>query len=95
MVEGGYSKPGSSHTIDHSSLYYLHPSDFSKQLHVNEVLTDGNYDDWVQEMLNFLFSKNKIDFVDGTLEKPKTNFVECKSWMMCDVMIKGWLTTSM
>lgn len=34
---------GSSIAIDHSSPYYLHPSDFPKQLYVNEVLIDNNY----------------------------------------------------
>ncbi|GKE47147.1 LTR copia-type gag-polypeptide [Tanacetum coccineum] len=60
-----------SDAIDPSSPYYLHPLDFPKQLHVNEVLTDGNYMDWAQEMSNFLYAKNKIDFVDGTIKKPE------------------------
>ncbi|GJZ52331.1 putative reverse transcriptase, RNA-dependent DNA polymerase, LTR copia-type gag-polypeptide [Tanacetum coccineum] len=59
-----------SDAIDPSSPYYLHPSDFPKQLHVNEVLTYGNYMDWAQEMSNFLYAKNKIDFVDG-VEHPR------------------------
>ncbi|GJY30313.1 hypothetical protein Tco_0413808 [Tanacetum coccineum] len=60
-----------SDAIDPSSPYYLHPSDFPKQLH------------------------NKIDFVDGTIKKPKIDSTKYKSWMRCDVMIKRWLTTSM
>nr|GEX33976.1 hypothetical protein [Tanacetum cinerariifolium] len=42
-----------------------------------------------------LFAKNKTDFVDGTLKKPETSSSEYKSWMRCDAMIKGWLTTAM
>jgi hypothetical protein len=34
-----------SMAIDHNSTYYIHPSDFPKQLHVNDVLTDNNYID--------------------------------------------------
>lgn len=61
---------GSSSGFDHSSPFYLHPSDIPKQLHVNEVLTDANYSDWRQKMENFLFAKNKFEFVDGTIQKP-------------------------
>ena len=82
-------KTGPSDVNDFSSPYYLHPSDFPKQLHVNEILTDGNYIDSVQEMSNFLFAKNKIDFVDGTQKKSEITSLEYKPWMRCDAMIKG------
>lgn len=55
--------------INHDSPYYLHLYDVPKQLHVNDVLTDNNYTDWSQEMENFFFTKNKFEFVDGTIEK--------------------------
>ncbi|KAK9061389.1 hypothetical protein SSX86_018570 [Deinandra increscens subsp. villosa] len=85
----------SSNTIDPSSPYYLHPSDLPRQQHVNEVLTDGNYANWAQEMSNFFFAKNKMDFVDGTIKKPEATSPEYKRWMRCDAMIKGWLSTAM
>ncbi|GJW96612.1 putative RNA-directed DNA polymerase [Tanacetum coccineum] len=65
---------GYSSGITYDSPYYLHPFDYPKQLHVNEVLTDNNFADWSQEMTNFLFAKNKIEFVDGTIKKPEKNF---------------------
>ncbi|XP_024986559.1 uncharacterized protein LOC112521800 [Cynara cardunculus var. scolymus] len=78
-------------TSDRNSSYYLHPSDYPRQMHVNDALNDNNYLDWIQEMENFLFVKNKIGFVDGTLKKQeKTDTV-----LRCDAMIKGWLTTAM
>nr|GEU29167.1 hypothetical protein [Tanacetum cinerariifolium] len=86
---------GGSNVIDFSSPYYLHHSDSPKQPSVNEVLTDGNYNDWAREMTNFLFAKNKTDFVDGTLKKQETSSSVYTSWMRCDAMIKGWLTTAM
>ncbi|KAJ0924722.1 putative retrotransposon gag domain, retrotransposon Copia-like protein [Helianthus annuus] len=88
-------KTGTGGSIDYGSPYYLHPSDYPKQLHVNEELTDNNYGDWVQEMTNFLLAKNKIQFVDGTLKKPEKDSSEYAPWMRCDAMIKGWLTTAM
>ncbi|XP_076949478.1 uncharacterized protein LOC143622125 [Bidens hawaiensis] len=46
-------------------------------------------------MENFLFVKNKIGFVDGTLEKPEKSHPNHMACLRCDVMIKGWLTTAM
>ncbi|KAI3759425.1 hypothetical protein L6452_07232 [Arctium lappa] len=81
--------------VDTNSPYYLHASDYPRQMHVNDVLTDGNYGDWAQEMKNFLFAKNKMGFVDGTIKTPRENSPEYMTWMRCDAMIKGWLTTAM
>ncbi|XP_076941272.1 uncharacterized protein LOC143610768 [Bidens hawaiensis] len=80
---------------NHSSPYYLHPSDYPRQMQVNEPLNDNNYLDWSQEMENFLFAKNKISFFDGSLIKPETADPNYNTWLRCDAMIKGWLTTAM
>ncbi|XP_076918244.1 uncharacterized protein LOC143578606 [Bidens hawaiensis] len=80
-------------TIDHDSPYYIHPSNYPRQMHVNEALTDGNYVDWSQEMTNFLFAKNKIGFIDGTKKKPIPSAAECMG--VDGTMIKGWLNTAM
>ncbi|GJX36622.1 putative RNA-directed DNA polymerase [Tanacetum coccineum] len=76
-------------SIDHNSPFYLHASDYPKQMHVNEVLTDKNYSDWEQEMMNFLFAKNKTGFIDGTIEKPEVESDRYLPWMRCDAMIKA------
>lgn len=86
---------GSGGEITYNSPYYLHPSDYPKQLHVNEILTDNNFADWNQEMTNFLFAKNKIEFVDGTIKKPEKSSKDYMLWMRVDAMIKGWLSTAM
>ncbi|GJW93102.1 hypothetical protein Tco_0172774 [Tanacetum coccineum] len=46
-------------------------------------------------MLNFLFAKNKVGFIDGALKKPEKTATDYMAWMRCDAMVKGWLTTSM
>ncbi|XP_021991726.1 uncharacterized protein LOC110888511 [Helianthus annuus] len=94
----GENPPPPKHDDDptnHDSPYYLHPSDYPKQMQVNENLSDNNFNDWLQEMTNFLFAKNKIGFFDGSLVKPKKTDAKYMSWMRCDAMIKGWLTTAM
>ncbi|PWA64814.1 gag-polypeptide of LTR copia-type [Artemisia annua] len=89
------TREDSSGGISYDSPYYLHPSDYPKQLHVNEILTDINFADWSQEITNFLFPKNKIEFVDGTIKKPEKTSSDYMPWMRVDAMIKGWLTTAM
>ncbi|MFS8004213.1 putative RNA-directed DNA polymerase [Helianthus anomalus] len=46
-------------------------------------------------MMNFLFAKNKIEFVDGSIKKPEKTCKDYMPWMRADAMIKGWLTTAM
>ncbi|XP_076945441.1 uncharacterized protein LOC143616514 [Bidens hawaiensis] len=64
-------------------------------MQANEPLNDNNYLDWSQEMENFIFAKNKIGFVDGSLIKPETADPNYNTWLLCDESIKGWLTTAM
>lgn len=59
-----------------NSPYYVHASNYPKQLHVNDLLNDNNYTDWSQEILNFLFAKNKVGFVDGTIKKTRQRNTE-------------------
>ncbi|KAJ9566378.1 hypothetical protein OSB04_002344 [Centaurea solstitialis] len=80
---------------DVNSPLYIHASDYPKQMHVNDVLTDNNYADWSQEMMNFLFAKNKVGFIDGSIKKPEKTAMDYMAWMRCDAMVKGWLTTAM
>ncbi|XP_076954158.1 uncharacterized protein LOC143628441 [Bidens hawaiensis] len=81
--------------IDPSSPYYIHAFDYPRQMQVNDVLTDCHYSDWSQEMIYFLYDKNKIGFVDGSIPKPQQNEETFMVWMRCDAMINGWLTTAM
>ncbi|GJZ72104.1 LTR copia-type gag-polypeptide [Tanacetum coccineum] len=45
--------------------------------------------------MNFLFAKNKVGFVDGSIKKPEKKAADYMPWMRCDAMVKGWLTTAM
>ncbi|XP_076958475.1 uncharacterized protein LOC143634207 [Bidens hawaiensis] len=91
----GDKTPPESNSPDPNSPLYIHASDYPKQMHVNDVLTDSNFADWSQEMMNFLFAKNKVGFVDGSIKKPEETSADYSLWMRCDAMIKGWLTTAM
>ncbi|KAM0058457.1 putative retrotransposon Copia-like protein [Helianthus debilis subsp. tardiflorus] len=93
--EAPSAKDNGGNVVDYNSPYYVHPSDSPRQMQVNEALSDKNYADWVQEMENFLFAKNKIGFIDGSIKKPEKRSKDYASWMRVDAMIKGWLTTAM
>lgn len=89
------SKGNDGERIGVDSPFYIHASEYPKQIQVNDALTDSNYNDWVQEMRNFLFANNKIGFVDGSIAKPIETSADYMPWMRCDAMVKGWLTTTM
>ncbi|XP_024974841.1 uncharacterized protein LOC112512947 [Cynara cardunculus var. scolymus] len=89
------AKDNGDNVVDYNSPYYLHPSDYPRQMQVNDALSDKNYADWVLEMENLLFAKNKIGFIDGSIEKPEKTSKDYMPWMRVDAMIKGWLTTAM
>ncbi|XP_076886570.1 uncharacterized protein LOC143536472 [Bidens hawaiensis] len=59
------------------------------------MLTDGNYSDWKEATQNFLFAKNKIGFVNGSIKKPNEDTSDYMAWMRCNAMIKGWLNAAM
>ncbi|XP_076960326.1 uncharacterized protein LOC143636678 [Bidens hawaiensis] len=80
---------------DMNSPFYVHALDYPKQLHVNDILTDNNYSDWSQEMMNFLLAKNKVGLIDGSIQKPSPTSTDCMPWIRADAMVKGWLTTAM
>lgn len=68
MVAGDASMPPPSKTtIDVSSPYYLTSSDHPGLNFVGEnLLHDGNYSDWKNVMINALFAKNNMGFVDNS-----------------------------
>lgn len=55
----GEDRPKSSSSDSHSP-YYFHPTDYSRQMHVN----DDNIEDWSWEMKDLLLAKNRVCFID-------------------------------
>lgn len=94
-IESSNKNSNNNNTPNHDSPYCIHPSSSPGQMQVNEALSNKNYTDWVQEMENFLFAKNKIRFIDGTILKPDKTSKDYMDWMRCDAMIKGWITKAM
>ncbi|XP_071742397.1 uncharacterized protein [Rutidosis leptorrhynchoides] len=95
-MAGDEAETSAKNTIDINSPYYLTPSDHPGQNFVGEyLLHDGNYTDWKNEIMNALFAKNKIGFVDGTIPKLAEGSTKLNNWQRCNAMVRGWLTSTM
>lgn len=55
---------------DPSSPYYMHPNENPGAPLVSKLLTGDNYHAWSRSMTIGLKTKNKLEFIDGTLPKP-------------------------
>ncbi|XP_031127698.1 uncharacterized protein LOC116029795 [Ipomoea triloba] len=77
------------------SPYFLDASDAPRHVHVTELLRDGNYGEWVNDMRDALFAKNKMGFVDGSIPVPTPDSPYLQQWMRCNAMVKGWLKNAM
>ncbi|XP_074346325.1 uncharacterized protein LOC141685098 [Apium graveolens] len=76
---------------DPSSVYYIHSSDASS-IQLVSVKFDGNgFNNWKRSMLLVLSAKNKIGFVDGTIEAPNKASPEFKFWSRCNDLVISWI----
>lgn len=76
------------------SPYYVHPTNYPHQMHVNDSLNDNNYADWSREMRDFIVIINKVGFIDGTIPTPIEDHPEYRACQCIDAIIKGWITTT-
>ncbi|KAF7808328.1 Cysteine-rich RLK (RECEPTOR-like protein kinase) 8 [Senna tora] len=76
-----------------ASAYHLHNSDHSSMPLVNTILDGKNYWAWSISVMTTLEAKDKVGFVDGSIDPP-TDFIEFKKWKMTDSMIKSWMVNS-
>lgn len=71
-----------------TSLYYIHPFDNHGMRLVSLKFDGKGYGDWKRSMLISLSAKNKIGFVDRTIQKPViTDEVAYKAWDRCNSML--------
>lgn len=80
---------------DIMSPYYIGPSDNPSHVYVTDLLNDGNYGDWSEEISNCLLAKNKFGFVDGTIPEPDKGSTNLLLWRRCNAMVKGWFLVAM
>lgn len=72
--------------------YTLHHSDNPSSLITPVLLRGDNYFEWAVEFWNSLQAKQKIGFIDGTIQKPTSN-PDLARWVSTNSMIVGWIHT--
>lgn len=62
----------SSNTTAPSGIYYLHPSDNPGSLIASVLLKGDNYTEWATELSNSIQAKQKLGFIEGTVDSSET-----------------------
>nr|DAD45368.1 TPA_asm: hypothetical protein HUJ06_003598 [Nelumbo nucifera] len=78
-------------TDDPNSPYYLHHSDNPGMILVTNVLTSENYTSWSRAMTMELLAKNKLGFVDGSIEKLDNIDANFEAWLRANNMVLSWI----
>ncbi|CAB4303721.1 unnamed protein product [Prunus armeniaca] len=78
------------------SSLFIHSSDHPGLLLVSKKLNGDNYATWQRSMVIALTAKNKIGFVDGSIERPSSTKKsdDYTLWDRCDKMVLSWLLNS-
>ncbi|XP_057773487.1 uncharacterized protein LOC130992765 [Salvia miltiorrhiza] len=79
---------------DVCSPYFLPHSDSPGVQLVTQQLNGSNYSNWHRSMTTALIAKNKLAFVDGSLERPHHSDMLFTQWMRCNSMVVSWLRNS-
>ncbi|XP_074322963.1 uncharacterized protein LOC141659923 [Apium graveolens] len=78
-------------TQDPSSVCFIHPSDSNTSQLVSVKFNGEGFSNWKRSMLFALSSKNKIGFVNGTVETPELTSSDYKLWERCNDLVISWL----
>lgn len=81
-------------TSNHTSVYFLHPTNITQKL-TSEVFTGTSYGDWKRPITLALSAKNKLSFVDGSLSEPVATDPNYKAWERVNNMVIGWLIAAL
>ncbi|XP_042051665.1 uncharacterized protein LOC121796960 [Salvia splendens] len=79
---------------DHTSSYYLHPSDNPSLQLVSQVLIGSNSINWSRSVVTALIAKNKLQFIDGSLLRPTDDDLLSSAWIRCNSMVVSWMRNS-
>ncbi|KZV48565.1 hypothetical protein F511_32101 [Dorcoceras hygrometricum] len=79
---------------DTSSPYYLQNGDHPGLLLVSNLLVGSNYNIWSRAMVVALTAKNKLGFVDNSIDQPRSDDLLYGSWTRCNSMVISWILNS-
>lgn len=82
-------------TDQYDDPYFLHNSDHAGLVLISDWLTIGaEFHSWRRSVHMTLNVRNKLGFIDGTIQKPPANHRESGSWSRCNDMVATWLMNS-
>ena len=75
--------------------YCLKSGDYHGSILITELLIGRiNYPSWSRAMVIALTAKNKIEFINGVISKPKANSPLYKAWTLANTMVLSWIYNS-
>ena len=82
---------------DISNPYFTHHSDHPGLILVSKSLNGDNYSGWKRAMTLALNSKNKLGFVNRSIEIPseKTDPEGYATWSRCNDMVHSWIINTL
>ncbi|KHN22787.1 hypothetical protein glysoja_026755 [Glycine soja] len=80
---------------DFSNPYFIHSNENPSSKIVTAMLDGSNYHDWAQAMTMVFEMKNKLGFIDGTIQKPSDFDPNFAQWKRCSNLIRSWINHSM
>ncbi|CAN1130856.1 Retrovirus-related Pol polyprotein from transposon RE1 [Linum perenne] len=81
-----------STVIDAAHPFYINTGDHPGLMLVSVALIgDSNYHSWSRSMEMALLSKNKLEFVDGSISSPVASDPTFPAWRRANLLVLGWL----
>ena len=81
--------------IEPNDPLFIHPSYHPGQILVANAFDGENFDSWKRTFLQALSSKNKVGFVDGTVEQPAADSPLFPYRQRCNDLIACWILNSL
>ncbi|XP_021852169.1 uncharacterized protein [Spinacia oleracea] len=78
-----------------NSAYYLSSHDLNASKLVSIVFDGKCFNDWKRSMVIALSARNKLCFVDGSLNQPASNLANHRIWNRCNDLVISWMLSSL
>ncbi|KAE8720139.1 hypothetical protein F3Y22_tig00109916pilonHSYRG00111 [Hibiscus syriacus] len=78
-----------------ANSYYLHQSENPGMILVSQLLFNDNFHSWKRSMILALSAKNKLGFVDSSIQAPDPSMVnQFNAWTRANNLVNSWLLNS-